>query len=244
MSHAPPQGEGLYDAQGRWVPRHLIKDIDAARHELVQELIDRARETSHALAEFKAQAMKDVAAFVALSAQDYNVHIGGKKGNVTLTSYDGRYRVVRAMANRLVFDERLQAAKELVDLCITEWAANSTDEIRTLVSHAFQVDEQGKINTSRVLGLRRLQIDHERWREAMRAISDSVQIASTTSYIRFYERGGDGRYKPISLDLATIELEIEEATSAATRSELGRALANAGRRPDLPDVPPGVEEPS
>ncbi len=227
MSHAPPQGDGLFDAQGRWVPRHLIKDVDLARHELVHELVERAKEASRQLAEFKARAMADVAAFVALSAQSYGVHIGGQKGNVTLTSYDGRYKIVRAVANQLVFDERLQAAKELIDGCITEWAAGSRDEIRALVGHAFQVDQQGKISTDRVLGLRRLEIDHERWRGAMRAISDSVQIASTTSYVRFYERDESGRYRPISLDLASVAVSGDEAGRGdVTANELASALAS------------------
>jgi len=210
--HGPPEGDGLFDAKGRWVPRRLIKEVDLARDELVGELIERAREASTALAEFKERTMADIAAFVELSAEKYDVQIGGKKGNVTLLSFDGRYKIVRAMADRLVFDERLQAAKELVDECIREWTAGSRDEIRVLVEHAFQADRQGKISTERVLGLRRLEIESDRWREAMRAISDSVQVASTTAYVRFYERVGEtDRYRPISLDVASVQLERERS---------------------------------
>lgn len=206
-----PTGDGLYDAKGRWVPIALVKEIDLARHELVLELVERARHASEFLAHFKHDVMADIDAFVDLSAEKYQVHLGGKKGNVTLTTYDGRYKIVRAMADRLVFDERLQVAKELVDGCITEWTTGSRDEIRALVEHAFQVDKQGKISTERVLGLRKLDIKSDRWREAMRAIADSVQIASTTAYVRFYERVGEGNdYRAIPLDLATVPaLETE-----------------------------------
>ena len=153
----PPPGEGLTDAHGRWVPKRLIKDVDLARDELVRELTERAKAASAVLAEFKSGAMADVAAFVELSAAQYGVEIGGRKGNVTLTSYDGRYKIVRAVANRLTFDERLMVAKELIDDCITEWVQGSRDEIRALIEDAFQVDRQGKISTERVLGLRRLE---------------------------------------------------------------------------------------
>lgn len=210
MSQKPPTGDGLFDAQGRWVPRTLIKEVDLVRDELVRELIDAAKKTSRLLAEFKQGTLADIGAFVDLSAQKYDVQVGGTKGNVTLTSYDGRYKVVRAIANRLVFDERLQAAKELIDECITEWTSGSDDKIRALIEHAFQVDKTGKISTERVLGLRRLEIESERWQEAMRAISDSVQVSSTATYVRFYERAGeDEYYRPISLDLATVQL-LEE----------------------------------
>lgn len=206
----PPPGEGLFDAHGRWVPKRLIKDVDLARDELVRELTERAKAASVVLAEFKSGAMADVAAFVELSAAQYGVEIGGRKGNVTLTSYDGRYKIVRAVANRLTFDERLMVAKELIDDCITEWVQGSRDEIRALIEDAFQVDRQGKISTERVLGLRRLEIDNPRWQDAMRAISDSVTVASTAAYVRFYERDADGRYQPIPLDLASVPVEGSE----------------------------------
>ena len=59
--------------------------------------------------------MNDVQAFVELSAEQYGAKLGGIKGNVTLTSYDGKYKIQRAIAEYLHFDERLQVAKELID---------------------------------------------------------------------------------------------------------------------------------
>jgi hypothetical protein len=38
----------------------------------------------------------------------------------------------------------------------------------------------------------------------MRAISDSVQVASSKTYLRFYERQEDGSYSQIPLDIASI----------------------------------------
>jgi hypothetical protein len=38
----------------------------------------------------------------------------------------------------------------------------------------------------------------------MRAISDSVQVASTKTYPRFYERQEDGSYSQIPLDIAAV----------------------------------------
>lgn len=202
---APSSDEGLYDAKGRWVPLRLIADVDLARHELVVELIERAKKTSAMLAAFKVETMRDIAAFVELSAEKYDVHLGGHKGNVTLTSFSGNHKIVRAMADRLTFDERLLAAKALVDECILEWTEGSRDELRALVEHAFSVDKQGKISTERVLALRRLEIDSEKWQRAVRAIGESIQVASTSAYVRFYERVGDSeQYQPIPLDLATV----------------------------------------
>lgn len=70
------------------------------------------------LAQFKVAAMNEVTEFVERSLAEYDVKHGGKKGNVTLISFDGAYKVVRQMQETLVFDERLQAAKALIDECI------------------------------------------------------------------------------------------------------------------------------
>jgi len=59
--------------------------------------------------------MDDVGAFIQLSAEKYEVKVGGNKGNVSLLSFDGRYKIVRQVAENITFDERLQAAKALID---------------------------------------------------------------------------------------------------------------------------------
>lgn len=196
----------LTDSKGRLVPRRLVKDVDLARDSLVRELIGKARELSRLLAAFKGTAAADLQAFVDLSAEQYGVTFGGGKGNLTLLSYDGSLKVTRQIADHLIFDERLQAAKGLIDECIRAWSAGSSDEIRALIEHAFQVDKTGKVSTERVLGLRRLAIDDPTWQRAMTAISDSVQVASSKSYLRFYERIDADQWRAISLDLASVEV--------------------------------------
>ena len=193
------------DPWGRLIPESTIRPIDKARDELVQELFRKARIVHDALAEFKTGVFGDVAAFVTLSAEEYGVALGGRKGNVTLYSYDGRYKVQVATAENIVFDERLQAAKALIDECIREWSEGSRPEIQVLVQDAFKTDKEGNLNTGRVLGLRRLDINHDKWAMAMKAIGESVQVVGSKQYIRFYERVGDtNQYAPLSLDIASI----------------------------------------
>ncbi|MHA3316643.1 DUF3164 family protein, partial [Yersinia pseudotuberculosis] len=48
-------------------------------------------------------------------------------------------------------------------------------------------------------------ITDPRWLRAMTAISESVQVVCSTSYIRVYERIGDtDKYQPITLDVAGV----------------------------------------
>ena len=195
----------MTDAQGRQVPDELVKDIDKLRNDVVLAVIEKARAARAVLERFQSEVSGEIDAFLALSAERYHKTYGGKKGNITLTSYDGRYRVVIAVNEHIAFDERLQVAKRIIDECITRWSEGSRRELCALVNDAFAVDRAGKLNYGRILGLRRLEIADARWQEAMRAIGDSVQVTGSKTYLRVYEREHpDGAYRQIALDLAAL----------------------------------------
>ena len=107
--------------------------------------------------------------------------------------------------DRLVFDERLHAAKTLIDECITSWSENSRDEIKVLVNDAFRVDKTGPDQHGSGAGPAPARHQDERWQRAMAAISDSVSVANSKPYVRFYERReGSDEYTPICLDIAAV----------------------------------------
>jgi hypothetical protein len=197
-----PDGWRL-DAAGRMVEVDKIKQVDLERDELVVAIAAKAKAMNGQMAELKSEMFGDIANFVARSAKEYKTKIGGQKGNVSLVSFDGKYKVLRAFQETLVFDERLQAAKAMIDNCLQRWSEGARPEIKMLINDAFQVDQAGNINTNRVLTLRRLQFDDKEWKRAMQAISDALQVAGSKSYVRVYERDEAGRYQPIPLDFAT-----------------------------------------
>lgn len=199
------QPEYLTNAQGHLVPFNLVPDIDKDREELINEIFGNALEVRDLMATFKQAAMGDVHAFVELAAEKYDAKLGGKKGNISLLNFDGTRKIQIQIAEHLHFDERLLAAKALVDECIREWTADSNDNIKALIEHAFQTDKEGNLNTGRVLGLMRLEIKDEKWIEAMAALKDSMQVVSSTSYIRLYQREStNAKFEAISLDMAAI----------------------------------------
>lgn len=207
MHHEPtPIPLGYWkDANGSLIPIAKIKPIDKDRHQVVSDLCQAAKKASASLFGFKTTAMNAISDFVERSLNEYDVSHGGKKGNVTLVSFDGRFKIIRQMQETITFDERLQAAKALIDECIQGWSKGSNANIKVLVNDAFQVDQQGKISTGRVLRLRRLDIKDEAWLRAMQAISDSLRVSSTKPYIRFYERDEEsGEYQAINLDVAAL----------------------------------------
>ena len=191
------------DREGRLIPEANIRPIDLLRDQLVFDLVRQFEAQAEALRKLKAKTLSDLVEFVKLSAERYDVVLGGDKGNVTLFTFDGAYKVVRQVSDNIVFDEGLQVAKELLDKCIRRWIGEGVNpHLAVLVQDAFQVNKQGRINTGRVLGLRRHNIDDADWKKAMDAISDSVQTSHTSTYVRCYKRNANGEYEPISLDLA------------------------------------------
>ena len=191
------------DAKGALVPIDLIKPVDRLMDELVRKMIAFATDLSAQIARFRGHCFDDVGSFQALIAQEYGAEVGGKKGNTTLTSFDGTQKVQIQVADLLEFGPELQAAKRLVDACLTEWSQGSNDELRAIVNRAFSVDKEGKINRAELFTLLRVAIEDARWQRAMEAIRDSIRIIGSKTYIRFYRRPDPtGTWQAVTIDLA------------------------------------------
>ncbi|MDD5271111.1 MAG: DUF3164 family protein [Methylovulum sp.] len=197
------QTEYMTNAQGHLVPKSMVKDLDLLRDETVKKIVCSALELQKLMVEFKELAFADVSAFMGISADQYDTKIGGEKGNLSLSSYDGQYKVLVAADTSIILDEKLHIAKQLIDNCIHRWTANSNDNLKALVEHAFRTDKSGNINTARVLGLLQLKIDDAEWGQAMAALKDSIQPNKSKRYLRLYRRVNDtNKYEQISLDIA------------------------------------------
>ena len=194
----------MTDGQGRQVPVNMVSDIDKLRDQTVREIARKALDMRDKLAVFKQTIKDELLSYLSLSAERYGKKYGGKKGNVTLMSYDGSLKLILAVNENIVFDERLQVAKSIIDDCITRWSEGSRDEIRALVNNAFYVDKAGNISAARILGLRRLDIQDGEWKRAMEAITDSIQVSGSKEYLRVYARGENGEYQQVSLDVAAL----------------------------------------
>lgn len=185
---------------GHLVPEANISSIDKMRDEFVRGLIEQAIEVSDMVGAFKTSSMSEISKFVELAAMEFNVTIGGSKGNLTLTSYDGQYRVMRAIDETITFNEGMTTARELIFKCIETWTAGANQNLATLVTRAFEKDKNGHLSTSRVLSLRSYEIDDPSWETAMDMISKSIQVQATVHYLRFYKRNKNGKWEQISLD--------------------------------------------
>lgn len=197
-----PEGY-MQDSGGRLVPRDKVKPEHLMVDELVRETFTGAAELRKALSGFRIKAFEDIRTVLALIAEKYGTTYGGQKGNITLTSYDGLKKITIAMGDSISFGPELQAAKSLIDSCLGRWSKGADENLRVIVTDAFEVGKEGKIRTDKILSLRRLNIDDEEWLRAMQAISDSIRIDATKAYIRFHERARpEDDFRQVPLDIA------------------------------------------
>ena len=195
--------EHLLGPDGAKIPVSTIKPQHLLEDELVRGEIGHALALSEQLSRFLAHFWANLGAFEDLIAEKFGAKVGGKKGNKTLMSHDGLYKITVQVADNVVFGPELQVAKSLVDECLTDWSAGAGDELRAVITRAFNTDKEGQINRAALYSLLRLEIDDARWRQAMQAIRDAMRIVGSKSYVRFYQRAAaDARWEPITIDLA------------------------------------------
>lgn len=210
--HPHPVGDGrqviagteyLSDPKGSLVPVQLVKPQHLLEDEVVRKIIGYALSLSDQVARFKGHTFEDLSEFEALLDQEYGTTKGGAKGNKTFMSHDGLYKVQIAVADHVEFGPELQIAKSLVDECLNEWSAEAREELRAVVTRAFNTDKAGQINRSEIFSLLRLEIADDRWKRAMKAIRDAMRVVGSKTYVRCYHRPTqDAGWQAITIDLA------------------------------------------
>lgn len=194
----------MENAKGALVPIETIGATDLLEDEAVRKIIAYAEDLSAQIGRFKGHTFEDIGSLLALLDQEYGVKRGGRKGNVSFTSFDGTLKVTLQVADQLHIGPEIQAAKALIDECLREWTADSHAAIRALVDRVFNVDKEGTINRSELFMLLRLEIEDERWQRAMQAIRDAIRVIGSKEYVRFYRRTTPtAQWEPITVDIAS-----------------------------------------
>lgn len=197
-----PEGY-MKDAQGRLVPIAQVKPQDLLEDELVRKLHAEAKILAQELAAFKKRGFSEVSALQSMLHEQYQAKLGGPKGNITLSSYDGQLRVSVCMGKGITFGPELQVAKSLLDDLFEQWAEGANANLKTIVMESFDVGQEGKLSTTKILGLRRHNVDAPEWKRAMDAIADSIRIDSTKAYLRLHVRETpEQSWQMLPLDLA------------------------------------------
>ncbi len=191
------------DAKGSLVPIALVKPRDLLQDEIARKIIGYAVALSEQITRFKAHVADDIRVFEEVLALEYNAKIGGPKGNKSLMTYDGLFRVSVRTADKYEYGPELQTAKSLVDECMNDWASDARDELKVIVTEAFDVNKEGNVSRAAMLRLKKWDIKDERWIRAMDAISDAEREVGKATYFHCHRRETpDARWEAITIDLA------------------------------------------
>lgn len=199
--------KGWYvDGKGVAVHPDRVKVEDKIKSEMIDKILGKATEVKETIRTFKNGAYDDVNSYFELLEQEYGLEPKkGAKGNFTLENFSRTAKIQVAVSDNIVFDEKLQIAKRKIDEYLHEITEDSSSDIQTLISKAFDVDKQGLVSPQKILNLRTYDITHKKWQEAMEIIANSIKVDSTKEYIRFYTReSADKKYKQVSLDMAGV----------------------------------------
>jgi hypothetical protein len=198
-----PEGY-MKDRKGRLVPVSQVSDYDREMDEFVRSHVAGAKVESQRIADFKQQSFGDCYAWLELVAEKFGRKPGGLKGNVTFSTFDGSQQIKIAVQDRLTFGPELQVAKDMIDECLKAWSQGADEKLLTLITDAFDVDKEGKLNTGRIISLRQLNIDDELWQQAMDALNKALVVSVTSTYINFKEQDASGKMVNIPLDIAAV----------------------------------------
>lgn len=195
------------DRKGRLVQESSIDAYDLEMDAFVQKHVAKAREIQTLLREFKEEVYADCAAFKELIAEKYNTQLGGKKGGISFTSFDGQHQVRICVQDRFTFGPELKVAEQLMKECANEWSENADRELKLIIHGLFETDKEGSISVAKIMDFRRSYkniSEDGRWVQAMDAIDDALRVVGSKSYLNFKERNAEDKYVNIPLDIAKL----------------------------------------
>lgn len=246
---APPPGYRR-NAKGNLVHESNVTPTDKDTDEVVRKVHRFGTALSAQMWRYRMHTLDDVYGLADRIVERYGGKAGGRRGNITLTSFDGRLRVVLAQADRIAVGPEIRAAQELIEECIEEWSERGNRKLRALVEQALVPDATGQVPVSHILRLRRVHIDDPRWRRVQDALSDALRPAGKAEYVRLHVRATPAdpwQQVPLSLaavrrpegepeDAAAIlEARVRSAVEEARHAGMGQeairaALAEGGRK--------------
>lgn len=197
----------IRNRKGHYVPIEDVSELDQLRDKTIRSIFDMAAIASEMLHNFKTNGMADIQAFCDLSAEQYGVTVGGGKGNVTLTTFDGLFQIKVCISDHIDFGEEINAAKELIDACMERWSAGANSNLLAAHKTAFKPGKDGRLKTRAILALRSLKPEpaEPEWDKAMEALDNAIDVTGSTTYLRLYSRPKPtDKFTQLPLDIASI----------------------------------------
>ncbi len=190
-------------ANGTLVPEDQVKDSDRLRDQFVLEAAEKIMDIRTQMIRVKAEILDDIEAFMQTMSESYGVKLGGEKGNLSFTSFDGRVQLKYYRNDYLTFNEGIHIAKKLIDEFLEDITKDSSRSIKQIVNSAFNL-KQGRMDVKAILKLREINETDPRWVKAMQIIDESKQWNEGSRALRLYIRGKSGEMELVPMDFTSL----------------------------------------
>lgn len=197
----------ILDSQGNWInrngnptPKKNVPSHMKKRDAVVTRIMRRARKLQQHMKREKLRIQNDIEKF------NSSISEGAEPiGNLQLSDYANLNLVKITQAEVIRFDERLNVAKSIMDKCLRKWTTRSSQNLKAIITDAFNVDKKGNINKYMVFRLLQIEIDDADWKRATALIRESIQVEGTRKYLQFLTRSSkDDEYESLNLNFSSL----------------------------------------
>lgn len=196
------------NATGNLVHETEISEQDKLRDRVVMDIAAVAVRLNAELKALKEKALADIDDLIAIAGEKYNMKLGGPKGNVSLLSFDGSFKLKRIHQDSVGYTEAMEVAKAKVFECISRWGQTVHEDAHkhlfTLATRAFRPTRSGEISISRVTEMLGAEINDPDWKMAKQAVMGSLIVNGKAVYIQVQQRVEGKKYSTILLDIAGV----------------------------------------
>ncbi len=172
------------DDRGRPVPEQYIPATDKKRDQLVERTFKKVVKLSEKIAETKCEIVGSIDKYLDELAKENRVRENWK-GNILLQNFDKSLCIERRIDDNIGFDEKLQMVKTIVDKWIAGRLDGIDENLGKVITQAFNVDKQGRVNTAMLMKLLNLEIEDSEWKKAMRMLKESIIVKSSKQSTTF-----------------------------------------------------------
>ena len=172
------------DDRGRPVPEQYIPAIDKKRDKLVEATFKKVVKLAEKIAETKVEIVGSIDKYLDEIAKENRVRENWK-GNILLQNFDKSLVIERRIDDHIGFDEKLQMVKTIVDKWLNDRLDGIDENLGKVITQAFNVDKQGRVNTAMLMKLLHLEIEDSEWKKAMRMLKESIIVKSSKQSINF-----------------------------------------------------------
>lgn len=181
--------------------RHAYETL---RDEAISNMVAFAKNLHEQMTGFKNSSFEMIETLYKMLQEHSDRHASGK-GNVTLDTADGQFRVVYKRSDNTRFDERAtQAEAHILDFVANRWG-NKDDADSKFIKRMLE-RKNGKLDKNKVLDMisMRDNYDDPHWQKGIDLLQESIVPDTTRFYAEYYYRSEDNEWIPIVLNFSKL----------------------------------------